>query len=428
MSIGKKIYRGEIINFIENPLINQTDALIHFPDGILVIEDGIIVECEDASNSMYIDEAVKLDGIIVPGFIDTHVHFPQLAVLASPANQLLEWLNKYTFTEEAKFADEDYAKQEANKFIKQLLLAGTTTALVFATTHKTSAHELFKVASEYNLRLATGKVLSDINVPSNLQDTPQSAYDDSKELINQWHQQNRLSYAVTPRFAVTSSKEQLKVAGTLLQEHDDIILHTHLSENHQEIAEVAKLHPYASDYLDVYELANLLTDHSVFAHSIHLDDKQWSKIAQANAAVSHCPCSNLFLGSGLFSYKSAVKNKVKVSLGSDVGGGTSLSMFKVMDEAYKVSQMDQGNLDALQLWYLATLGGARALNLDQYIGNFAKGKEADFIVIDPTQNYLLENRLSYTTTIEEKLFALAILGDERIIKDVYIMGEKINLS
>ena len=300
--------------------------------------------------------------------------------------------------------------------------AARPSALVFASVHKVSAEALFAAALRRNMRLITGKVLMDRNAPAALRDTPESAYADSKALIEAWHGQGRLGYAVTPRFAHTSSPAQLDAAGRLLREHPDVLLHTHLSENRAEIAQVRAQFPDAPDYLGAYEKHGLVGDRSVLAHCLHLSDSEWMRMARAGASAAFCPSSNLFLGSGLFDLASAERHRVEVGLGSDVGGGASLSLLEVMEDAYKVSQLRGRPLDVMKSFYLATLGAARALRIDAHVGNLAPGKEADFIVLDMAATPMLRRRLRGVSDIAEILFALSIIGDDRAIARTYIAG------
>ena len=417
--------RGEILYFLEDPAEGATTSVRHLADGILCAKDGLVVECVEAKSSKHSSVAKQVDGLIVPGFVDTHVHYPQLGIIASYGTELMEWLDRYTFPHEAAFADPGLCASEAETFLDMMLACGTTTALVFATSHQCSANALFEKAYDRNVRLVTGKVLSDCNVPEEIRDSPKRAFEESTRLIERWHNKGRLGYAITPRFAPTSSKKQLEVAGKLLEENPGTLLHTHYSESAMELKAVKELFPDAKDYLEVYEKAGLVTDRSVFAHAIHPTRSEWDRLGKANCAIAHCPCSNLFIGSGLFNIAEATTRGIRIGLGSDVGGGNSLAMPRVMDEAYKVARMAGCDIDPYRLWYLATLGGARALGLEDRIGSFKKGSEADFIVLDPTAMPMLEKRLESASDLAERLFAMAALGDERIVREVYLMGNKV---
>jgi guanine deaminase len=363
------------------------------------------------------------NALISPGFIDTHVHYPQLDIIAGYGAQLMDWLQSYAFPAEERFADAAFARAAAAAFLTEMLRHGATSALVFATVHAQSADALFAAALKRNMRLITGKTLMDRNAPASLLDTPERSYSESKALIEKWRGQGRLSYAVTPRFAPTSSPEQLAAAGKLLREHPDCYLHTHMSENAAEIELVRQSFPSAPDYLGVYEAHGLSRERSVFAHSIHLSDSAWTRLGKSGASVAFCPSSNLFLGSGLFDLDSAEKHGVPVGLGTDVGAGTSLSLLAAMGDAYKVCQLRGRALDPFKSFYLATLGAARALKLDDRIGNLAPGKEADFVVLDLAATPMLERRLKGRDAIAEKLFALSILGDDRAVARTYVAGE-----
>ena len=417
-------YRAAIFHLSGDPAREKEEDCVHYhPDGVLAVKDGLIASCGPAATSPHAAGAIALDGLIVPGFVDAHVHYPQLGVMASPNAQLLDWLESYTFPHEARFANPAYAAAEAEVFLDAMLRAGTTTALVFATTHQASAAALFAAAARRRLRLATGKVLSDVNLPAALRDTPALAQRESQELIDAWHGKDRLAYAVTPRFAATSSKEQLQAAGELLARNPGVLLHTHLSENENEIAAVAKLHAYADGYLDAYARAGLLTARSVFAHAIHLEDGEWDAIAGAGAKLVHCPCSNLFFGCGLFDAARAARLGIDVALGSDVGGGTSLLMLRSMEDAFKAARLRQDRMDPLRLWHLATRGGAKALGWEDRIGSLLPGYEADFVLLRPQNHPVLAHRLALAKELTEKLFAIAVLGDASIVAATYVLGE-----
>jgi guanine deaminase len=424
--MSAQIYRGRAFHLLDDPA-KAVGAWTYFEDGALIVEAGRVLEVGDwsAVNARFPDAAVERlnNALIVPGFIDSHVHFPQLDIIGGHGAQLLDWLERYAFPAEQKFADVAYARLAADVFLDALLSHGTTSALVFATVHKHSAEALFEAALSRNMRLIAGKVLMDRNAPEALRDTAESGYDDSKALIEKWHGRGRLGYAVTPRFAHTSSPEQLDGAGRLLREHAGVLMHTHISENHAEIAQVRADYPNAPDYLGAYEAHGLIGDRSVLAHCVHLSDSEWARMAKAGAAAAFCPSSNLFLGSGLFDLATAEKHGVEVGLASDVGGGTSLSMLEIMDDAYKVSQLRRRPLDAFKSFYLATFGAARALKIDAHVGNFAPGKEADFLVLDLGATPALSRRLQSETDIAEILFALMILGDDRTIARTYVAGE-----
>jgi guanine deaminase len=342
-------------------------------------------------------------------------------------------METYTFPTERQFADKTYAQKMAKVFLNELARNGTTTALVFGTVHPQSVDALFEEATLHNMRLIAGKVMMDRNAPDYLLDTPLSSYNESKALIQRWHNKGRLLYAVTPRFAPTSTPEQLALAGKLLKEYPDVYLHTHLSENKGEIAWVQALFPASSGYLDVYNSFALSRKRSVYAHGVHLRDDEFASLAASGAAVAYCPTSNLFLGSGLFDLQKAEQYQVKVGMGTDVGAGTSFSALRTMGEAYKVSQLHKAFVDnpeqrrpltSLKAFYLATLGAAKALDLDDKIGSFRAGREADFIVVNPNATDLMRLRMQSAAGIEDKLFVLQTLGDDRNVEKTYVMGKR----
>ncbi|MBD5771548.1 guanine deaminase [Marinomonas colpomeniae] len=424
-----KAWRAAIVHCIADPKDVGIDAAYeYFEDGILVV-DGDKIHALGHAEQLLPNLPYNLsiehhpDAIITPGFIDTHIHYPQTDMIGSYGEQLLTWLNTYTFPEESKFSDKAHARDVADRFLKELLRNGTTTALVFGTVHKVSVDAFFEASEVHNLRMICGKVMMDRNAPDYLTDTPESSYQESKELIDTWHNKGRLHYAITPRFAPTSSDEQLQLAGKLLSEYDDVYLHTHLSENKDECAWVQDLFPNSSNYLNVYDQHKLLSERSVFAHGIHLCDSEYHRLHETGSAISFCPTSNLFIGSGLFKLSKAEENNVNVGLGTDVGGGTSFSMLQTMNEAYKVIQLQNENLNPIKSLYLSTLGGAKALRLDDKIGNLAVGTEADFIILDKKATPLLDSRLALSKNIEESLFVFMTIGDDRAIQATYSAGK-----
>ncbi|OUS31965.1 guanine deaminase ['Osedax' symbiont bacterium Rs2_46_30_T18] len=421
-------HRSAILHSLGDPHTSGVEnSYEYFEDGLLIIEQGIITHLGDASELLHrfpnIEVLQHHNKLIVPGFIDTHIHYPQTGVIASYGEQLLDWLENYTFPAEAAFSDEKHCDASAEFFLDELLKNGTTTALVFGTVHKSSVEAFFQAADKRHLRMIAGKVMMDRNAPENLTDTAHSSYVDSKELIQKYHGKNRLHYAVTPRFAPTSTPEQLQLAGKLLSEFDDLYLHTHLSENKKEIDWVAQLFPERKNYLDVYDHYDLLTPRSVFAHAIHLDDDECQRLAACQSSVAFCPTSNTFLGSGLFNLSKMQRHKVQVALGTDIGGGTSFSMLQTMQEAYKVCQLSGHQINPFKAFYLATLAGAQALKLTDKIGDLKVGTEADFVVLDLAATPLINYRMQRARSIEEQLFVLMILGDDRAIAETYSFGE-----
>ncbi|PTQ69919.1 guanine deaminase [Pseudomonas sp. GV071] len=431
MTSHVKAYRAAILHSIADPaLVGDAQSYEYFEDGVLVVDNGQVAKIGHAKDLLPTLKGVDVieyrDALITPGFIDTHIHYPQTGMIAAYGEQLLDWLNTYTFPTEKQFADPAHAADVAQIFLKELLRNGTTTALVFASVHKQSVDAFFEASQALNLRMIAGKVMMDRNAPDYLTDTAQSSYDDSKELIERWHGKARLHYAVTPRFAPTSTPEQLAAAGKLLAEYDDLYMHTHLSENVDEIAWVKSLFPEQKGYLDVYDHFQLLSERSMFAHGVHLCDEECQRLAETGSAVSHCPTSNLFLGSGLFNLKQAEQFKVNVGLGTDVGAGTSFSMLQTLNEAYKVQQLQRNKLSPFKSLFLATLGGAQALRLDDKIGSFAQGNDADFIVLDYHATPLLSYRLQQAKNLEEKLFVLMTIGDDRAVQETFAAGQSVH--
>jgi len=427
-----KAYRAALLHCLADPREVGIEASHeYFEDGLLVVEDGKVVRNGHAADLLSTlpagTEVIEYkDALITPGFIDTHIHYPQTGMIASYGEQLLDWLDTYTFPTERAFADKVHAGEVAQVFLRELLRNGTTTALVFGSVHKESVDAFFEQAHKLDLRMIAGKVLMDRNAPDYLTDTAESGYADSKELIERWHGKGRLHYAVTPRFAPTSTPEQLALAGKLFQEYPNLYMHTHLSENRKEIEWVRELFPERKGYLDVYDHHGLIGARSVFAHGVHLCDDECRRLGETGSAVAFCPTSNLFLGSGLFDLEKVEGFGVRVGLGTDVGAGTSFSQLQSLNEAYKVMQLQGKKLDPFKSLYLATLGGARALYLDDRIGSLQPGKDADFVVLDYKATPLIEYRLSQARSLEERLFALMILGDDRAVKETYAAGVSVH--
>ena len=421
-------FRASILDFIDDPFLSPDQSHRYVEDGLLIVKDGLVTDCGEYSKlKNKLPKKIKISDysgyLIMPGFIDTHVHYAQTDIIASHGAQLLDWLERYTFPTEKKFSDPEIAQEVANFFIQELLRNGTTSAMVFATIHPQSVDAIFNAALHQNMRLISGKVMMDRNAPDYLCDTVQGSYDDSLALIKKWHHHERLQYAVTPRFAPTSTEQQLKVAQQLVNEFPDVYLQSHVAESPGEVEWVEKLFPWSRSYLDVYDHFGLLGERSVYAHCIYLDKVDRDSLQKSGTAVSFCPTSNLFLGSGLFDMQSTLEHGLRLGLGSDVGGGTSFSLLKTLHEAYKVNQMKGFNMLPFQAFYLATLGAAKSLYLDDKLGNFKVGKEADFIVIDMNATPLMYRRMSHAESLEEKLFALMILGDDRNIKATHILGD-----
>lgn len=396
-------------------------------DGLMLVDNGRIEwlgPWEEGKDKVPASVRIRSypGKLVMPGFIDTHIHYPQAEMVGAYGEQLLEWLNNYTFPTEARYKDKEYSREMSTFFIKQLLRNGTTTALVFGTVHPESVDALFEEAEKINMRMIAGKVMMDRNAPDYLLDTPEIGYNQSKELIEKWHKRGRLQYAITPRFAPTSSPEQLAMAGKLKAEYPDTYVHTHLCENTDEIAWVKELYPEQDGYLDVYHHHGLTGPKSVFAHCIHLEDKEWDCLQETDSAIAFCPTSNLYLGSGLFKLQEAWSRNIKVGIGTDIGAGTTFNLLQTLNEAYKVMQLQQHRLSAFEAFYLATLGAANSLSLDHLIGNFEVGKEADFVVIDPCATPLQQLRYDSSKDLADKLFLLMTLGDDRSIYRTYVDG------
>ena len=424
-----KAIRGNFVDFVNVVQSHEEieGSMRHIQDGLLLIKNGKIDwfgPWEDGRH--LVPEGVTVSDysgkLIVPGFIDGHIHYPQTEMIGAYGEQLLEWLNNYTFPTERRYGNIDYAKDKAKFFVNQLLRNGTTTALTFCSVHPESVDALFETAEQINMRMIAGKVMMDRNAPDYLQDTAQSSYDDSKALIKRWHEKGRALYAITPRFAPTSTPEQLDAAAALMKEHPSCYMQTHLSENKNEIAWVKSLFPENSGYLDVYHRRGLTGKRSVFAHCIHLEEDEWDCMRDTGSVIAFCPTSNFYLGSGLFDWRKAEKNKVRITTSTDVGAGTSFSLIQTLNEAYKVLQMQGQKMSAFESLYSATLGSAAALDLQDKIGNFSVGKEADFVVLNPTATPLQQLRYDNSKSLQDRLFVLFTLGDDRNVYRTYVDG------
>ena len=429
MAVRKlRAFRASILHFKDDPgASSPAGSYEHFEDGLLVVDQGRVARVGPADELLAalparIDVVDRRGTLITPGFIDAHIHYSQTDVIASAGRNLLDWLEQYTFPEEARFAEPAHAAAVAEFFLEELLRNGTTTAVVFGTVHRASADAFFAAASRRNLRMVAGQVMMDRHCPETLADGSEKVRDDAMELVDRWDGKGRLHYAITPRFAVTSSDTQLRLAGELARTFPKAFVHSHLAENVEEVAWVRSLFPAFRTYTDVYDHFGLLRERAIYAHCLHLDAADRKRMAQSGAAAAFCPTSNLFLGSGLFDLASADEAGMPFALATDVGGGTSFSLLRTMQEAYKVAQLQGQRLTALRAFYLATLGGARALHLDDTIGSFQPGREADFVVLDPAATPLLARRAGAARTLEERLFAWMILGDERAIRETYVLG------
>jgi guanine deaminase len=408
------------------------DGACYFDDGALVVEGSHIVALGSYTevaityaNAKQVDYSNRL---IVPGLIDSHLHYPQTEMIAKYGEQLLSWLENFTFPTENKFASYAYCEQIAKHFIELLISNGTTTAFAFSTVHKHATSALFTEASKFNMAMVTGKVCMDRHCPDILQDTADSAQRDSEELIKKWHGNGRNLYALTPRFAPTSSEKQLAMLGELAQQYPEVFIQTHLSENHHEIEWVKKLFPAQKSYLDVYDHFNMVRPRALFGHCLHLQQEDWLRLAEAESTAVFCPTSNLFLGSGLFDLQQAQECGVSVALATDVGAGTSFNMLSTFGEAYKVGQLQGKPLSALEGLYMMTQGPAHNYGLSDQIGNLNPGTYADFIVLNPQFNALSQLRTHADEGAEDVLFALSFIGDDRAVEATYIAGAQCKRS
>jgi len=420
---------GQTLSFHTDPFVcPPTDAARHDPSGAILIANGRIADLgpADRLRSTHPEATVKDYGraIVMAGFIDAHVHYPQTAIIGSWGARLIDWLEQYTFPEESRFVDIEHARSVARQFVQTLLANGTTSFSTFCTSHPTSVEAIMMECRRHDLRAVAGLTCMDRNVPSTLQDTARSAYDDSKSLIQQWHGTERLTYAITPRFAPTSSPEQLEALGALWAEHPDCLMQTHLSEQSEEVDWVRSLYPSFTDYLHVYDHFGLLGPGGLYGHAIHLQDRERARLREAGGAIIHCPTSNMFIGSGLLPVRPSKQAGLVLGLASDIGGGSSFSMLRTMAAAYEISQLTRTPLHPAQLLWLATVGNATVLGLAASIGNLAVGLEADLIVIDPRSRPDIATAAHHANDIWSLLFPTIMMGDDRAILDVWIKGRQ----
>ena len=423
------LIRGRVLTFVSEPEgIDDTAAYRYVEDGAVLVRGGKIVESGAYADirklaSAGVRVADHRPNLVLPGLIDTHLHFPQTQAIASYGAQLLEWLNTYIFVEEQKFARPDHAAFVAGRFMDELLSNGTTTAVAYCSVHPESVDAYFTAAEARDMRMIGGKVMMDRNAPDALRDTPEKGYDETKRLIETWHGRGRAHYAISPRFAITSTPRQMEVSRTLVAEHPDCYVQTHLSENRDEIAYATSLYPDAKDYTDIYARYGLLTDRTLLGHCIFLSDREVSVLAETAAVGVFCPTSNLFLGSGLFDRDRFDRLGARWSVATDVGGGTSFSMLETMDEAYKVLHLQGQRLTPFNSFYRLTLGNARALGLEKHIGSLNAGADADIVVLDSTAKPAMEMRMRVANTLAEELFILQTMGDDRCVAEVYVAGK-----
>jgi len=423
-----KLIRGRVLRFTAEPQgPDDADSYRYDEDGAVLVEAGRVVDCggfaalrRQAPDADVIDHRPHL---ILPGFIDTHLHFVQMQVIASWGAQLLDWLNNYTFPAETQFADPAHAARIASAFFDEMLRHGTTTSVAYCSSHPASAEAYFAEAAARNMRVIGGKVMMDRNAPDALCDTPKRGYDETKALIDNWHGKGRAEVAITPRFAITSSPEQLEAAGSLAAAFPNCPVQTHLSENHDEISTTLSLYPEAKDYLDIYAHYGLLGKRSLMGHAIHLSDRERGVMAETGSVAVFCPTSNLFLGSGLYNEAGLAAAGVRRAIASDIGGGTNYSMLRTLDEGYKVLALRGQKLSALKSFYWITLGNALALGRAAQIGTLAPGSEADMVVLNAAATPAMALRHERVETLAEELFLLQVLGDDRAIVETYVAGE-----
>lgn len=425
------LIRGRILSFNRAPKhAGDNESYLYEEDGALLVRDGKIaavgsysdVKPKAGADTTEIDHRPHL---ILPGLIDCHVHFPQMQVIASYAANLLEWLNTYTFPEECRFVESAHAERISTQFFDEFLRQGTTTAVAYCSVHKASADAFFAESLKRGTLMIGGKVMMDRNAPQGLLDTPQLGYDETRAVIEQWHGKGRNHVAITPRFAITSTPEQMAMTQKLAEEFPDLHIQTHLSENHDEIRYTCELYPDATDYTDIYARYGLLRKKALFGHAIHLSDREADAMAESGAVAVHCPTSNLFLGSGLFPLKAIQRREkpVTVAVATDIGGGSSYSMLKTMDEAYKIQQLLGERMNPLESFYHMTLGNAVALDLADRIGTLDEGTDADIVVLNAAATPAMQLRMETVTSLTEELFLLQTLGDDRTVVETYVAGK-----
>jgi guanine deaminase len=423
--------RGPALTYTGDAFLDGLESAMRFEsDAIVAMAGGRITHFGPASEvraQLPAGTVVKeygSDTVIMAGFIDCHVHYPQTQIIGAFGAQLIDWLNQYTFIAEQQFADEEHARAVAKVFLAECLRNGTTSAAVYCTVHPHSVDAFFEEAQALGMRMIAGKVLMDRHAPQALTDTAQRGYDESSALIAKWHGKGRQLYAVTPRFAASSTPAQMEMAGALWHEHPGTYLQSHVSENRSEVAWVRELYPERKSYLDVYDHYRQLGPRSIYGHGIWLAEQELERCHETGTAIAHCPTSNQFLGSGLFNMANAMnpKRAVRVGLATDLGAGTSFSMLQTLNEAYKVAQLNGNTLSAGHAFYLATRGTAKALYLEDKIGSIAPGMEADVIVLDLKATPIIEYRMRHCRDIHEVLFILMTLGDDRAVQATYIAG------
>ncbi|THK39082.1 guanine deaminase [Ensifer sp. MPMI2T] len=427
--MSELLIRGRVMTFVKEPEgIDDTASYRFFEDGAVLVRNGKVAGVgAHADVAKQAGEGVKVADhrphLVLPGLIDTHLHFPQTQAIASYGAQLLEWLNTYIFVEEQKFKAPEHAAFIAGRFMDELLANGTTTAVAYCSVHPESVDAFFNAAAARNMLMIGGKVMMDRNAPEALSDTPEKGYDETKRLIDKWHGRGRAHYAISPRFAITSTPEQMEMSRALVAEHPDCYVQTHLSENKDEIAFATSLYPEAKDYTDIYARYDLLGRKTLLGHCVYLSDCEISVLAETGAVGVFCPTSNLFLGSGLFDRDRFDRLGARYSVATDIGAGTSFSMLETMDEAYKVLHLQGQRLSPLNSFYMTTLGNARALELEHSIGSLHVGADADIVVLDSRAKPAMELRMQVASSLTEELFILQTMGDDRSVAEVYVAGK-----
>ena len=421
-----KVLRGRVLSFIDEPqAIDDAGSYQYIEDGAVVVGGGKIIMVGEfnpkaTAHHEVIDPRGKL---ILPGLIDPHIHFPQMQVIGSYAANLLEWLNTYTFVEEQRFADKAHADRIASRFFDELIRHGTTTAAAYCSVHPQSVDAFFEQAAARDMLMVGGKVMMDRNAPEALRDTPQSGYDDTKAGIAKWHGKGRAHYAITPRFAITSSPEQMEMAEQLAREYPGLHIQTHVDENVAEIAFARELYPNIADYLGIYERYHLLGPKTLLGHCIHLTHRECEVLTDTRSVAVWCPTSNLFIGSGLFDHDRLHAHGARIAVATDVGGGSSYSMLRTLDEGYKVLQLRGQRLNPLRSFYMMTLGNARAMSLDESIGTIEAGRDADLVVLDAAATPQMALRMEAVDTLANELFLLQTCGDDRAVVETYVAGK-----
>jgi guanine deaminase len=424
------LLRGRLLSFNRAPLsIDDTNSYLYIEDGGLLIDNGKIIAIGDYADIRTqapeeVEEKDHRPHLIVPGLIDMHLHFPQMQVIGSYAANLLEWLNTYTFPEECRFVETAHAQRIATHFYDELIRHGTTTAVAYCSVHKTSADAFFAEAMKRNMLMVGGKVMMDRNAPQGLLDTPETSYDETRQVIADWHGKGRNHVAITPRFAITSTPRQMEAAQTLAQEFPDLFIQTHLSENLDEIKYTCELYPEAIDYTDIYVRYGLMGKKTLLGHAIHLSDREADVLSETGAVAVHCPTSNLFIGSGLFPMKKLQRREkpVRIAVATDIGGGSSYSMLRTMDEAYKIQQLLGERLNPLESWYLMTRGNAEALSMVDRIGTLDVGTDADITVLNASSTPAMALKMEVVRSLTEELFLMLTIGDDRTVVETYIAG------